>query len=77
MTEYRFGNKDKPHKFCPTCGKRARPEDHDFWGTITIVGTSMLIDFRDSPYESEKPHYAINVSSCENREAILLMHGYR
>lgn len=49
MTEYRFGNKDKPHKFCPQCG------------------TSMLIDFRDSPYESEKPHYAINVSSCEPR----------
>lgn len=43
LSAYRFGNKAKPHKFCPYCG------------------TSLLIDFSDSPSEAERVYLGINV----------------
>jgi hypothetical protein len=55
MSQYRFGSKDKPHKFCPTCG------------------TSMLIDFGESPHESENSRLAINVSFGRNGKYMVLI----
>jgi hypothetical protein len=44
MSAYFFGGKNKPHRFCKTCG------------------TSILIDFSESKFESERFRIAINVS---------------
>lgn len=46
LKAYRFGNRDKPHRFCSECG------------------TSILIDFSESPFESERQHTAVNVGKC-------------
>jgi hypothetical protein len=47
LTEYRFGNKDVPHRFCSICG------------------TSILIDFKESPYEEKRDQVALNVSMSD------------
>ncbi|TID15984.1 glutathione-dependent formaldehyde-activating protein [Venturia nashicola] len=59
---------------CSICTKSGYINVYPLRKDVTFCprcGTSMLIDFRDSPYESERPHYAININTIASIQDIM------